>query len=168
VTLVYGDRDFACNWIGGEHISLAIAYSSKSQFQAAGYQAIHLNDSSVYGQVRQYGNLSFSRVYQAGHQVPSYQPAVSYAIFMRALFNRDIATGSISVNDSYTTSGRSSTWHIKNELPEYPTPRCYILDLLRTCTDEEIGWLVVGTAIVSDYYVIGKETSGTGAQVVLS
>ena len=67
VAMVYGDRDFACNWIGGERSSLSIPYIYSEQFKQAGYAPIEVNENYVGGQVRQYGNLSFSRVYQAGH-----------------------------------------------------------------------------------------------------
>lgn len=63
VALVDGDRDFACNWIGGETISRSINHTSSKDFAAAGYSPIRVNESFVGGQVRQYGNLSFSRVY---------------------------------------------------------------------------------------------------------
>lgn len=67
VALVYGDRDFACNWIGGEEVSLAVNYSMAENFRKAGYTPI-ISSVGVGGQVRQYGNFSFSRVYQAGHE----------------------------------------------------------------------------------------------------
>ena len=63
VALVFGDRDYACNWIGGEQVSLAINYTDSEQFRSAGYTPIQTNSSYVGGQVRQYGNFSFSRVY---------------------------------------------------------------------------------------------------------
>lgn len=68
VALVYGDRDFQCNWIGGEAISLAIKSNISSKFGTAGYTNIDTNSSYIGGLVRQYGNLSFSRVFQAGHE----------------------------------------------------------------------------------------------------
>jgi hypothetical protein len=52
-------------------VSLAINYTEKAKFHAAGYTAIQTNDSFSGGQVRQYGNLSFNRVYQSGHEVPA-------------------------------------------------------------------------------------------------
>lgn len=70
VALMYGDRDFACNWIGGEAVSLAINYTEREQFHAAGYTAIQTNDSYSGGQVRQYGNLSFNRFVSS--EVPVY------------------------------------------------------------------------------------------------
>lgn len=69
VALIYGDRDFACNWIGGERISLAIDYSGSQQFRDAGYATIvTANGIQWGGMVRQHGNFSFSRVFQAGHE----------------------------------------------------------------------------------------------------
>ena len=63
VALVYGDRDYACNWIGGEEVSLAINYTGSDQFRSAGYTAIQTNSSFIGGQVRQHENFSFSLVY---------------------------------------------------------------------------------------------------------
>jgi len=67
VHMVYGDRDYACNWLGGEASSLAIEYSGSENFRKAGYAPI-LGSEGVGGFVRQYGNFSFSRVFQAGHE----------------------------------------------------------------------------------------------------
>ena len=67
ISLMYGDRDYACNWIGGEEASMHIEYSSSKAFRSADYAPIIVNPFDSGGQVRQYGNLSFSRVYQAGH-----------------------------------------------------------------------------------------------------
>lgn len=68
VALMYGDRDYQCNWLGGEAISLAINSSTEANFKLAGYANIETNSSHVGGLVRQFGNLSFSRVFQAGHE----------------------------------------------------------------------------------------------------
>jgi hypothetical protein len=54
--------------MGGEQVSLAIQSSSATSFSAAGYANISTNATYVGGVVRQYGNLSFSRVFDAGHQ----------------------------------------------------------------------------------------------------
>jgi carboxypeptidase C (cathepsin A) len=32
-----------------------------------------LVDGTEYGSVRQYGNFSFARIYEAGHEIPYYQ-----------------------------------------------------------------------------------------------
>jgi len=64
IALVYGDQDYQCNWLGGEAVSLAIG---DEEFQNAGYAEIRTNASYVGGFVRQHGNLSFSRVFDAAH-----------------------------------------------------------------------------------------------------
>jgi carboxypeptidase C (cathepsin A) len=71
VALFYGDRDYQCNWLGGEAISLAIESKLSSDFKKAGYAEIETNDSQTGGFVRQHGNLSFARVFQAGHESQS-------------------------------------------------------------------------------------------------
>jgi carboxypeptidase C (cathepsin A) len=71
VALFYGDRDYQCNWLGGEAISLAIESKLSSDFKKAGYAEIETNDSHIGGFVRQHGNLSFARVFQSGHESQS-------------------------------------------------------------------------------------------------
>lgn len=157
VALVYGDRDYACDWIGGEDVSLSVQHAQADAFRAAGYAPLRTNASYVGGQVRQHGNFSFTRVYEAGHEVPAYQPQTAYEIFHRALFNRDLATGKIDTarNGSYKTKGPASTWQFKNEVPESPEPVCYILALETTCTEDQIASVMNGTAVIKDYIVVG-------------
>jgi hypothetical protein len=96
-------------------------------------------------------------LYSLGSHVasgPWYKPEVYYNIFMRAMFNKDIATGIIPVFDHLTTIGPSSTFHVKNKIPDRPEPRCYILDP-RTCTTEQYATVLNGTAIVKDFFVVG-------------
>lgn len=159
VALVYGDRDYACNWIGGEDVSLAVEYSQAEKFRAAGYAEVRTNESYVGGVTRQYGNFSFTRVFQAGHEVPAYQPETSFVIFNRSLENLDIATGKVSTleHPDYATEGPSDSWGWLNEIPENPEPKCYTLALTSTCTDEHIAAILNGTAIIKDYYYVGEE-----------
>ncbi|KAI0971009.1 carboxypeptidase S1 [Xylaria arbuscula] len=150
VHLFYGDRDYACNWLGGEAVSLAINYTHTEAFHAAGYTDIVVNDTYVGGQVRQYGNLSFSRVYEAGHEIPSYQPETAYKLFVRALTNKDIATGTVdtAANPDYATNGTADTWAIKNKNLEDPVHYCYLYDVEDTCTDEQIASILNGSAVI--------------------
>ena len=80
---------------------------------------------------------------------------------MRALFNKDIASGSVWVLDDYATAGPSSTWHIKNEVFPAPPPLCYILDP-SSCEDEVYELVKNNTAIVKDFVVVGKESPELG------
>ncbi|KEF59139.1 uncharacterized protein A1O9_03983 [Exophiala aquamarina CBS 119918] len=160
VALVYGDRDFACNWIGGEAVSLAINHTHTQDFHEASYQPIHANESYVGGQVRQYGNLSFSRVYESGHEVPSYQPETAYKIFHRALFNLDISTGEVdtAANGSYSTTGLADTWAFKNEDPPELLWVCYSYDPTATCTEDQMEALLNGSAVAADW-ILENENS---------
>ena len=76
VGFMYGDRDYICNWRGGERVSLAVAQEAGSgyaeKFAEAGYAPLIAHNSYIGGEVRQYGNLSFRRIYQAGHAVAAY------------------------------------------------------------------------------------------------
>ncbi|CAK4032537.1 alpha beta-hydrolase [Lecanosticta acicola] len=179
VHLFHGDRDFACNWIGGERYSLNIPWPHQKDFQEAGYTPLVL--SSPYtqsgGLTRQYGNLSFTRVYQAGHMVPSYQPEAAYRIFMRALTGKDIATGEIDLNHhsamnkkQYSTTGPSDTWWMKNDVLPQPPHTCYVLDMGSRCSKDEINSIVNGTAVIKDWILVGTrgtaetETSFDGAK----
>lgn len=161
VALIYGDRDYACNWIGGEEVSLAVNYSQSDAFHAAGYANISVNSSYVGGQVRQHGNLSFSRVFQAGHEIPSYQPETAYQIFMRAIFGKDIATGTLDTahNANYSTVGSNTTFQVKNEDLGSPSPQCYVLALSATCTEEQMESVENGTGLVHDYILIDANQS---------
>lgn len=67
VTLVYGDRDYRCPWNGAEKLSLAAEWDGQEYYARAGYEEIRVNEGYVGGVVKQYGGLSFARVFQAGH-----------------------------------------------------------------------------------------------------
>ncbi|RYP76015.1 hypothetical protein DL771_002087 [Monosporascus sp. 5C6A] len=161
VHLMYGDRDFACNWIGGEAVSLAINHTGAAAFAAAGYTDIVVNDTYVGGQVRQHGNLSYSRVYQAGHEIPSYQPETAYRMFMRALFNRDIATGEVDTarDPDYATEGPPDTWGVLSEDPPDPLGFCYIRDLGSMCTEDQVRSVLDGEATIVHGIVIDRNST---------
>lgn len=110
VTMIYGDADYICNWFGGQAVSLAMNYTHSTEFRASGYEPFVLNDKE-YGEVRQYGNFSFLRIYEAGHEVPFYQPQASLAFFSRALGSLDIATGGMALTGSYESNGTANATH---------------------------------------------------------
>ncbi|KAE8153211.1 Alpha/Beta hydrolase protein [Aspergillus avenaceus] len=164
VHMMYGDRDFACNWVGGEKASLAVPYSRGDEFAEAGYAPLHTLDG-VKGMTRQLGNYSFTRVYQAGHEVPAYQPVAAYEIFMRAMLGLDVPTGMERVTDEYVTDGPRDTWHIKNVPPVPPKERCYVLSP-ESCPSETWERVVDGSATVRDWFVVDELRPGS--QVVLA
>ncbi|KAF2747109.1 alpha/beta-hydrolase [Sporormia fimetaria CBS 119925] len=160
VSLQFGDKDYACNWYGGELLSLAIDYEFSDEFRAAGYAPIEINSTYTGGMVRQYGNLSFARVFNAGHEVPAYQPETAYELFQRLTFDRDLATGKIStLGDDYAgTEGAADTFNITQVAEPAPAPTCYVLDRGQ-CTDEQWESVENGTALVRNWIVVDANTS---------
>jgi hypothetical protein len=110
--------------------------------------------------VRQHGNLSFTRVFQAGHEVPAYQPETAYQIFMRALFNKDLATGLESTGEgfNYSSKGPADALAWRSEQFEQPLQFCYTLDL-GTCTEEQVEALLDGSATVCGFIVKDRNST---------
>ena len=96
VSLYYGDADYICNWFGGQAVSLAVDYEHSKEFAASGYQKL-MYGGVEYGEVREYGNFSFTRVYESGHEVPYYQRKCS-------LITYSLRTISETANDFNSTS----------------------------------------------------------------
>lgn len=114
VALIHGDADYVANWYGGEDLSLAANFSWAPKFRQAGYAPL-IVDGKRYGDTREYGNFSFTRVFDAGHAVPFYQPEAALAMFNRTIRGVDIATGEQKIHDDYSTLGNlKSTYSQKN------------------------------------------------------
>jgi len=120
VSLIYGDADYICNWFGGEAVSLAVNYTDSEAFRAAGYTPFMV-DGTEFGEVREYGNFSFTRLYEAGHETPYYQPVASLEHFRRVLAQLIIADGSEVVTDDYSTNGTAKATHTEPFVPLPPT-----------------------------------------------
>ena len=117
VMMYTGDADYNCNWLGGEVVSNEV---NAPGFSSAGYVNITTSDKIVHGQVKQAGAFSFVRIYNAGHEVPFYQPLVSLEIFERAIMNKDIATGTKRAAGNYKTIGPAkSTYREGNSTIQY-------------------------------------------------
>ena len=114
VSLWYGDSDYVCNWYGGEALSLGVNYTNAEKFRSAGYTPL-LADGVHYGDTREYGNLAFTRVFDAGHAVPYYQPEASLAMFNRTINGWDTATGTQKITEDYATEGDSESRYSQKE-----------------------------------------------------
>lgn len=136
VGLLYGDRDYICNWLGGEAVSKQIAVEAggeyATRFSAAGYAPIIVNDSYIGGAVRQFGNLSFSRIYQAGHAVPAYQPETAFQVFARIIMGTSISTGEDIDVSIYNTTGSANATQT-GKLPDQLAPTCYVRAVAGSC-----------------------------------
>lgn len=70
--LVYnGDKDYICNWKGGEMWVEALEWERAEEFRKAEVKDIGT------GTLKQYKNFAFYRIYDAGHMVPMDQPKVA-------------------------------------------------------------------------------------------
>lgn len=74
-------------------------------------------DGVEYGETREYGNFSFTRVYEAGHEIPYYQPLASLALFNRTINMFDIATGETKITPDYATNGTARATHTESFVP---------------------------------------------------
>lgn len=149
VALVYGDRDYICNWLGGEAVSFAIAGQSPAYapFYSAGYADIVVNSSYVGGVVRQYGNLSFSRIYDAGHLIPAYQPETAFTVFTRIIMGTDMSLGESVDLSTYTSNGTANATYT-NKAPDSAEPTCWIRNVNSTCTDDQRNMLLKGDGAI--------------------
>ncbi|KAK3343060.1 Alpha/Beta hydrolase protein [Neurospora tetraspora] len=160
IGLVYGDRDYICNWMGGEAASLAIADAMKdldpkspypTKFPQAGYANIQTNGRGevVGGVVRQFGNLSFSRIYQAGHYVPAYQPETAFRVFERIIGgNRAVSNGArVNLRDDFATQGPKKADKMLKP-PKEVTAKCFLRNLGATCTQEQVMAILKGEGVV--------------------
>lgn len=96
--------------MGGEAVSLTINYTHHEDFITAGYEPF-LVDDEEYGESRQYGNFSFTRVYESGHEVPYYQPKAALELFRRVLGDLVIADGTERVTPTYKSGGTANATH---------------------------------------------------------
>lgn len=151
VALLYGDADFICNWQGGEAVSLALASSlpTYTNFSTAGYADIVVNDSYVGGAVRQYGNLSFSRIYDAGHFVPAYQPETAFQVFARIISGTAVSTGEIVNPSIYNTSGPASSMKTNKQGSSKPAV-CWIRNIpgAQGCTNPQKNGILANSGVV--------------------
>lgn len=97
-------------WFGGQAVSLAINYTHAAEFAEADYAPFIVNGTE-YGEVRQYGNFSFLRVYEAGHEVPFYQPIASLEMFRRVISGIDLADGEQALTANYSSPGTANATH---------------------------------------------------------
>lgn len=143
VALIYGDRDYRCPWTSAEQLSLVANWTGAAAYRKAGYEEIQVNSSYVGGVAKQHGLLSFSRVFQAGHDVSWYQPETSFQIFNRAIFGYDVPTGRQNLNHNrhatkWSTKGPLSAFGWKEKLPESPPVVCYMYDIASTCAENQV------------------------------
>ncbi|KAM0205557.1 hypothetical protein ACHAQI_009117 [Fusarium lateritium] len=83
-----GDADWICNWMGNYRALNSIASAS---FVSAPLKPYTVNGKK-YGEYKTSGNLSWLRVYEAGHEVPAYQPEAALAAFIATMSKKPISS----------------------------------------------------------------------------
>lgn len=173
VALIYGDADYICNWQGGQAISDALAASLPlfpptlstsattsnsssyaASFSSAGLAPIVVNSTYIGGSVRQYGNLSFSRIYDAGHFVPYYQPETAFQIFARIILGHDLSTGQTINSTTFRTPGDPSPSPHTNAVPATPKQTCWVRSWNASCSTDDTAAMLSGKGLVRNgiYY----------------
>jgi len=85
--LVYsGELDFICNWVGGLAWTTAMNWNGQTQFVNANMTTWHVGTSAA-GSTKSALNLTFLKVFNAGHMVPMDQPKNALNMVSRFLKN---------------------------------------------------------------------------------
>lgn len=75
-----GDADIICNWIGNQEAILSMSWYGQQTLQNTPLSNMTIDGKAV-AQYVNVDNFSFARVFEAGHEVPAFQPAVAFEIF---------------------------------------------------------------------------------------
>ncbi|KAF7910027.1 uncharacterized protein EAF01_003745 [Botrytis porri] len=86
-----GDADWICNWFGGLATANAITYASSAAFNAAAVANYNVNGVAG-GTFKTVGNLSWLRVFGAGHEVPYYTPALALQAFKQTMSKKPLSS----------------------------------------------------------------------------
>jgi len=87
--LIYaGDADFICNWLGNQAWTNALQWPGQKAFNKAETTSLKLANGTKYGETKGAGNLTFARIYQAGHMVPLNSPAGSLDFLNRWIYGK--------------------------------------------------------------------------------
>lgn len=72
------------------------------------------------------------------------------------MFDRDVATGQVCThqNPEYASKGPDNVEGIKNVPHQQVPPKCYMWDVLETCTLGEKALLASGAAKVEDFVLV--------------
>ncbi|KAK4180452.1 putative carboxypeptidase S1 [Triangularia setosa] len=89
VLLWAGDADWLCNWVGNLAIANAIDFSGQRDFAERTLSAYRVN-GTIRGEFKTVENLSWLRVYNAGHLVSFNQPQVALQAFRQTMENKPI------------------------------------------------------------------------------
>jgi len=86
VTLYFGDKDYICNWRGGENLANSLKWKGTDGYKKAQTNEWKSN-GKIAGTYRKYANFNFVTVKDAGHMVPLDQPEFALNMIKNFVFN---------------------------------------------------------------------------------
>lgn len=84
-----GDADINCNWLGGHASVLAMDWYGKERINQTPLTNMTINGKAV-AAIQNIDNFTFARIYEAGHEVPAFQPEVSLEIFRQIIHQQQL------------------------------------------------------------------------------
>lgn len=91
VSLIAGDADWICNYQGGFNVANSISWSGQSEFVNTALKSYTVNGNAS-GLYKNVNNLSWLQVYEAGHEVPYYQPRAALQYFEQTLSGQPLTS----------------------------------------------------------------------------
>ena len=86
-----GDADWICNWFGVLGVADQVAFPGHDSFAAKPLKPYAV-DGKPAGTFKTQDNLSFLRVFAAGHEVPFYQPELALQVFIQTMQKRPLTS----------------------------------------------------------------------------
>ncbi|TBU21286.1 alpha/beta-hydrolase [Dichomitus squalens] len=84
-----GDADINCNWLGGHASVLAMDWYGNQTLHKTPFTNMTIGGKAV-AAIQNVDNFSFARVFQAGHEVPAFQPAAAFEIFRQIIHKEQL------------------------------------------------------------------------------
>ncbi|KAI0073558.1 alpha/beta-hydrolase [Panus rudis PR-1116 ss-1] len=89
VLLWAGDADINCNWLGCHAVALNMDWFGNETLHRTPFTNMTIRGQPV-AAIQNVDNFSFARVFQAGHEVPAFQPEAALEIFSQIVRKEQI------------------------------------------------------------------------------
>ena len=86
VMLYFGDKDYICNWRGGEMLLAYLSWKGQTEFISAPTKN-WMSGNETAGTYKKYQNLNFVTVKEAGHMVTMDQPKYGLSMLEKFIHN---------------------------------------------------------------------------------
>ena len=89
LTLIH--KDWICNTAGVQAVIAQIQFAQSSQFNSESLAPYTVNGVQ-FGTFKTAGKLSFLNVFEAGHEIPAYQPIVALQAFTQTISQQPLSS----------------------------------------------------------------------------